>query len=90
MTDHVVDTVEELRSSSGEPSERAVRKSLDRLDRHCRRFIELSPFVVLATRPEPAGASTARRAATPPGSSQFSTIAPFCCRTGSATTAWIR
>ena len=49
MTDHVIDTVEELRSSYGEPSERAVRKSLDRLDRHCRRFIELSPFVVLAT-----------------------------------------
>ena len=49
MTEHVIDTVEELRSSYGEPSERAVRKSLDRLDRHCRRFIELSPFVVLAT-----------------------------------------
>ena len=49
MTDHVIETVEELRSSYGEPSERAVRKSLDRLDRHCRRFIELSPFVVLAS-----------------------------------------
>ena len=49
MTDHVIDTVEELRSSYGEPSERAARKTLDRLDRHCRRFIELSPFVVLAT-----------------------------------------
>ena len=31
------------------PLERAVRKQLDRLDRHCRRFIALSPFVVLAT-----------------------------------------
>ena len=49
MTDHVIDTVEELRSSYGEPSELAVRKSIDRLDRHCRRFIELSPFVVLAS-----------------------------------------
>ena len=49
MTDHVIDTVEELRSSYGQPSERAVKKSLDRLDRHCRRFIGLSPFVVLAT-----------------------------------------
>ena len=49
MTDHVIDTLEELRSSYGKPSERAVRKSLDRLDRHCRRFIGLSPFVVLAT-----------------------------------------
>ena len=49
MTDHVIETMEELRSSYGEPSERAVKKSLDRLDRHCRRFIELSPFVVIAS-----------------------------------------
>ena len=49
MSEHVIETVEELRSSYGEPSERAVRKSLERLDRHCRRFIELSPFVVLAS-----------------------------------------
>ena len=49
MTDRVIATVEELRSSYGQPSERAVKKSLDRLDRHCRRFIGLSPFVVLAT-----------------------------------------
>ena len=49
MTDHVIETVEELRSSYGEPSERAAKKSLDRLDRHCRRFIGLSPFVVLAS-----------------------------------------
>ena len=49
MTGHAIETAEELRSSYGEPSERATRKSLDRLDRHCRRFIELSPFVVLAS-----------------------------------------
>ena len=49
MTDHVIDTVEELRSRYGEPSELAIKKSLDHLDRHCRRFIELSPFVVLAS-----------------------------------------
>lgn len=29
--------------------ERALRKQLAALDRHCRRFIELSPFVVLAS-----------------------------------------
>ena len=49
MADHVIGTVEALRGSYGEPSARAVAKSLDRLDRHCRRFIELSPFVVLAS-----------------------------------------
>ena len=49
MAEHVIETVEELRSSYGAPSERAVKKALDRLDRHCRRFIALSPFVVLAS-----------------------------------------
>ena len=49
MAEHVIETVEDLRSSYGEPSERAVKKSLERLDRHCRRFIELSPFVILAS-----------------------------------------
>ena len=49
MTEHVIETAEQLRSSYGEPSERAVGKSLDHLDRHCRRFIALSPFAVLAS-----------------------------------------
>ena len=49
MAEHVIETVEELRSSYGEPSERAVKKALDRLDPHCRQFIALSPFVVLAS-----------------------------------------
>ena len=49
MAEHVIETVEDLRGSYGQPSERAVKKSLDRLDRHCRRFIGLSPFLVLAT-----------------------------------------
>jgi len=49
VTQHLIETAEDLRSRYGEPSENAVRKSLDRLDRHCRRFIALSPFVVLAT-----------------------------------------
>jgi hypothetical protein len=31
------------------PGERALKKQLDALDRHCLRFIALSPFVVLAT-----------------------------------------
>jgi PPOX class probable FMN-dependent enzyme len=39
----------ELRERYREPGERALRKQLDRLDGHCRRFVELSPFLVLAT-----------------------------------------
>jgi PPOX class probable FMN-dependent enzyme len=39
----------DLRALHAPPKERTVRKQLDHLDRHCRRFIELSPFVVMAT-----------------------------------------
>jgi uncharacterized protein len=33
----------------GAPLDRAVKKQLDHLDRHCRAFIALSPFVVIAS-----------------------------------------
>jgi uncharacterized protein len=39
----------ELRELYGEPAENAVKKQLDHLDKHCRAFIALSPFLVLAT-----------------------------------------
>ena len=38
-----------LRALYPAPKERALRKELNRLDPHCQRFIELSPFVVLAS-----------------------------------------
>jgi hypothetical protein len=38
-----------LRALHASPTDRAVRKELDRLDKHCRRFIALSPFLVLAS-----------------------------------------
>ena len=41
--------VAQLRVLYPEPGERARRKQLDRLDVHCRRFIELSPFVVVSS-----------------------------------------
>lgn len=40
---------EELRTLYGSPSELAARKSLPRLDIHCRQFIEKSPFLCLST-----------------------------------------
>jgi uncharacterized protein len=39
----------DLRALHTPPKERTLRKQLDHLDRHCRRFIALSPFVVMAT-----------------------------------------
>ncbi len=44
-----IDTLEQLRSLYAAPKERAVKKQLSALDRHCQHFIGLSPFVVLAS-----------------------------------------
>ncbi|KRE12566.1 pyridoxamine 5'-phosphate oxidase [Bosea sp. Root483D1] len=44
-----VDDVEQLRSVVGEVPPIAQKKVLDRLDRFCRDFIALSPFLVLAS-----------------------------------------
>ena len=48
MTDQLSDTTA-LRERYGKVGERAAQKQLDRLDKHCRRFIALSPFLVMAT-----------------------------------------
>jgi PPOX class probable FMN-dependent enzyme len=48
-SDMRVDDAEQLRSLVGEVHPLAERKVLDRLDRYCRDFIALSPFLVLAT-----------------------------------------
>ena len=40
---------EDLRSIYGTPSRLASGKQLDRLDVHARRFIELSPFLVVSS-----------------------------------------
>ena len=44
-----MECVSELRDRYGQPIERARLKSLRRLDQHCRKFIELSPFVCLGS-----------------------------------------
>ena len=52
-----MDTIEnpqQLREIYGEPMERSVKKQLTRLDRHCRNFVALSPFLVIASS-DPAG-----------------------------------
>lgn len=45
----MIDSADGLRQRYADPSPRALRKQLGRLDGHCRRFVALSPFVVLAT-----------------------------------------
>ena len=39
----------DLRELYAEPSGRALAKQLSSLDEHCRKFISLSPFLVLGT-----------------------------------------
>ncbi len=50
----VIEDIAEIRDIYGEPGERAVKKQLPRLEKHSRAFIELSPFVVIASA-DPAG-----------------------------------
>jgi len=42
-------TLDALRALYAAPNERAVKKQIPALDGHCRRFIELSPFLVMST-----------------------------------------
>lgn len=44
-----IDDPDALRALYGPAGERSARKQLDHLDVHCRRFVALSPFVLLAT-----------------------------------------
>jgi len=64
-----VDTIEnpqQLRQLYGEPGERAVKKQLTRFDRHCRNFIALSPFLVIASS-DPSGRCDASPKGDAPG-----------------------
>lgn len=45
----IIEDIAEIRSLYGEPSERAVKKQLPRLEKHSRAFIALSPFLVIAS-----------------------------------------
>lgn len=44
-----IETLEQLRTLYAMPKERAVKKQLTALDRHCKHYISLSPFVVLSS-----------------------------------------
>jgi PPOX class probable FMN-dependent enzyme len=44
-----IESITALRALYASAQERAVKKQIARLDDHCRRFIALSPFVVMAT-----------------------------------------
>jgi PPOX class probable FMN-dependent enzyme len=45
----MIDSREKLRAAYPPAKERSLKKQLTRLDRHCLRFVSLSPFVVLSS-----------------------------------------
>lgn len=45
----MIEDVKDLRTRYPQARARSLAKEMDRLDSHCRRFIERSPFLVLAT-----------------------------------------
>ena len=47
--DHIIQDEAALRAATGEASEGAAAKTIDRIDEICARFIAASPFVVIAT-----------------------------------------
>lgn len=47
--DDRIDNPEALRERYGEPSARAVQKALPKLDKHCKHYIAMSPFLCLGT-----------------------------------------
>jgi len=49
MKNSMIDTAEALRNLYGPAKERSLRKQIDYLDAHCKRFIGLSPFLVIAS-----------------------------------------
>jgi PPOX class probable FMN-dependent enzyme len=44
-----ITNLDDLRERYGEPSELAVLKQIDHIDKHCRAFIAISPFLVIGT-----------------------------------------
>jgi len=59
------DRIPDLRALYAEPTERARGKEIRRLDPHCRRFIALSPFVVLASADDAARCDASPRGGDP-------------------------
>jgi hypothetical protein len=74
----VITDLQSLRALYLAPGERALRKQLTALDRHCRAFVALSPFVVLST-----ADADGRQDASPRGG------APGFVQVGGAQQLWI-
>ncbi len=63
---HAITTLDQLREVYPPPAERSVHKEVDHLDEHCRRFVALSPFVLISSS-DAAGACDVSPKGGPPG-----------------------
>lgn len=61
----MIDSKEKLRAAYPPAKERSVKKQLTRLDRHCLRFVSLSPFVVLSSGTQEGGFDASPRGGEP-------------------------
>ncbi len=66
VNEDAVTSLEELREIYPPPKQRSLDKEIDHLDEHCRRFIALSPFVVVSSA-NVAGACDVSPKGGPPG-----------------------
>jgi PPOX class probable FMN-dependent enzyme len=60
-----INSIEQLRALYAQPTERAVKKELTYVDKHCRSFIALSPYVVLCTSDAKGNLDASPRGGTP-------------------------
>jgi PPOX class probable FMN-dependent enzyme len=66
VDEYAITTLEQLREVYRPPGDRALRKELDHLDVHCREFVALCPFVLVASA-DAQGASDVSPKGGPPG-----------------------
>lgn len=60
-----ISSVEQLRALYKQPTERAIKKELTFVDKHCRSFIALSPYLVLCTSDAQGNLDASPRGGTP-------------------------
>ena len=49
LGENMIETLADLRNRYSQPGQRALQKQLTRLEKHSKRFIEMSPFLVIAS-----------------------------------------
>ncbi|WP_018699555.1 MSMEG_1061 family FMN-dependent PPOX-type flavoprotein [Amorphus coralli] len=64
-TDTIIETVDQLREAYAEPHDFVRQKCIPRLDDYCRRWIAMSPFIVLASADGAGGVDVSPRGGSP-------------------------